>query len=58
MNDLKKIVGENNCATIFLEVNSINSKAISLYKKYGFVSYSTRKNYYGENDAILMKLEL
>ena len=46
------------CDTIFLEVNSINNKAIKLYEKYGFVSYSKRKNYYGENDAILMKCEI
>lgn len=48
----------NSVDTIFLEVNSINNKAINLYRKYGFVEYSIRKNYYGENDAILMKLEL
>ena len=45
-----------NVVTIFLEVNTINTKAVSLYKKYGFVQYSVRKKYYGENDAILMKL--
>lgn len=43
--------------TIFLEVNKINSKAISLYKKFGFISYGERKKYYGDNDAILMRLE-
>lgn len=47
---------EKNVHTIFLEVNSINSKAISLYEKFGFSKYSTRKNYYGDNDAVLMKL--
>ena len=41
--------------TIFLEVNNINIKAINLYKKYGFVEYSIRKKYYGDNDAILMR---
>ncbi len=49
---------ECGCNTIFLEVNSINHKAIKLYEKYGFVSYGIRKNYYGENDAILMKCEI
>ena len=44
--------------TIFLEVNSINQKAINLYKKYGFEKYSERKKYYGDNDAILMKKTL
>lgn len=44
--------------TIFLEVNTINNKAISLYEKFGFIEYSVRKKYYGDNDAILMKLDL
>ena len=58
MDKLISICKENLCETIFLEVNSINYRAISLYEKYGFKSYSIRKNYYGENDAILMKLDL
>ena len=45
-----------NVETIFLEVNIINSKAIALYEKYGFERYSIRKKYYGDNDAVLMKL--
>lgn len=46
------------CDTVFLEVNSINHKALNLYRKYGFVQFEVRKKYYGDNDAILMKLEL
>ena len=46
------------CETILLEVNSINNVAINLYEKYNFKKYGIRKNYYGENDAILMKLEM
>ena len=46
------------CDTVFLEVNKINYKAIGLYEKFGFVQYDIRKNYYGENDAVLMKLDL
>lgn len=46
---------ENGVETIFLEVNNINRKALSLYEKFGFKSYSVRKNYYGKNDAILMQ---
>lgn len=41
--------------TIFLEVNTINQKAINLYSQFGFEKYSVRKKYYGDNDAILMK---
>lgn len=44
--------------TVFLEVNSINTKAINLYNKFGFQPYSIRKNYYGENDAVLMKVKI
>ena len=45
--------------TIFLEVNSINKKAISFYLNAGFEPYAERKNYYGKNlDAILMKKQM
>ncbi len=47
-----------NVRTIFLEVNKINNKAISLYEKFGFKEYSIRKKYYGDNDAVLMKCEV
>lgn len=47
-----------NCDTILLEVNKINMIAIELYKKYGFEVYGERKNYYGSNDAILMKRKI
>lgn len=46
-----------NIRTIFLEVNRINTKAISLYHRFGFIEYAVRENYYGDNDAILMKLD-
>lgn len=58
IDNLLKLLKENQVATIFLEVNSINYKAINLYEKYGFKEYSIRKNYYGDNDAILMKLDM
>ena len=46
------------CETIFLEVNNINQVAINLYNLFDFKSYSVRKNYYGNNDAILMRKDL
>lgn len=52
------LCNEKNVRTIFLEVNTNNSKALGLYKKFGFIQYSLRKNYYGDSDAILMKCEL
>lgn len=42
---------------MFLEVSTNNLAAINLYKKCGFNQYSIRKNYYGQSDAILMKLQ-
>lgn len=44
----------NNIRNITLEVNKNNISAINLYKKNGFESIALRKNYYGEDDAILM----
>lgn len=58
MEDLLNRCKEKQVRTIFLEVNTNNIKAINLYTKFGFKEYSRRKNYYGDNDAILMKLEL
>ena len=46
-----------NISTLFLEVNEKNLPAISLYKKFGFEEVGFRKNYYKENNAIVMKKE-
>jgi ribosomal-protein-alanine N-acetyltransferase len=43
--------------TIFLEVSHKNLAAIALYKSCGFIACGLRKNYYGDSDAILMKLQ-
>ncbi len=40
---------------VLLEVNDKNKAAISLYKKSGFEVINVRKNYYGEDDALIMK---
>ncbi len=44
---------------ISLEVRVSNNKAISLYKKHGFIIVAKRKNYYSDNheDAYLMVRE-
>ena len=44
--------------TIFLEVNEQNAPAINLYKKLNFKQIGIRKNYYGNNNGILMSLIL
>ncbi len=51
---LKNITAE----VVFLEVSQTNIPAIKLYTKCGFINYGIRKNYYGDNDAILMKKQM
>ena len=45
----------NKVSNITLEVKSDNVKAISLYKKMGFIEKTIRKNYYNGIDGILME---
>jgi len=43
---------------VFLEVRKSNRAAIELYRKFGFRESYERKNYYGDEDAIVMTLTL
>ena len=43
---------------ITLEVRVSNSRAINLYKKFGFREVALRKYYYGDEDAILMEKQV
>lgn len=49
---------KNGVKSITLEVKETNTKAIHLYKKYGFNKISIRKGYYQGIDGILMEKEL
>jgi ribosomal-protein-alanine N-acetyltransferase len=40
---------------IFLEVRSKNTAAIALYKSAGFEEIAIRKNYYGDDDALVFR---
>ena len=40
---------------IFLEVNEKNQSARGFYKNFGFIETGVRKNYYNEDDAVLME---
>jgi ribosomal-protein-alanine N-acetyltransferase len=42
---------------VFLEVATRNTPAVKLYEKCGFVEIYRRKNYYKDDDAIVMKRE-
>lgn len=50
---LIKYLDKYNCS-ITLEVNETNISAINLYKKCGFNEVAIRKNYYKNNNGILM----
>jgi ribosomal-protein-alanine N-acetyltransferase len=43
---------------VFLEVRVSNTVARDLYKRFGFREAFIRKNYYGDEDAIVMVLDL
>lgn len=45
-------------SSITLEVKKSNTSAINLYKKWNFEPVSIRKNYYGNEDGILMFKEV
>lgn len=49
---------EEKVNNITLEVRTTNKQAIKLYEKYNFKIASTRKNYYGNEDAYLMIREM
>jgi ribosomal-protein-alanine N-acetyltransferase len=43
---------------VFLEVRRTNYAAIKLYQDYGFTEIYVRKKYYGDEDALVMRLDL
>lgn len=58
LENLIKIAQYNKCTNITLEVRTSNIAAKKLYKKFGFKEVSIRKNYYNDEDGILMIKEL
>lgn len=49
---------ERHVTVIFLEVRRSNRPAIKLYEDYGFVTVYVRKLYYGDEDAMVMRLDI
>lgn len=49
---------ELNCENITLEVRQTNEAAIKFYEKMGFIKTAVRKNYYNDEDGLLMIKEL
>lgn len=59
LKDLVEVLRKEGCKAVFLEVNSLNFPAFSLYKKIGFVEVGRRSEYYEHGqDAVLMRLDL
>lgn len=58
LKSLIKIANNHQVQTLSLEVDEKNEKAIKFYKKIGFEVTNTRKNYYKDNDALIMWLYL
>lgn len=52
---LKYIIDNKQGKKIMLEVRSKNINAIKLYQKYDFKIINIRKNYYKDDDAIIME---
>lgn len=52
---LKYIIDNKQDKKIMLEVRSKNINAIQLYQKYDFKIINIRKNYYKDDDAIIME---
>ena len=48
----------HSCEELFLEVAESNLPAIRLYEKNGFLPVGRRKNFYGNEDALLLKVSL
>lgn len=55
MKDMIKRCADKKVEAVTLEVRSGNTAAIQLYKKHGFEEISIRKNYYQNEDGILME---
>lgn len=58
LGELLEKMREKGASVCFLEVRSRNSAAISLYEKIGYERVSVRKNYYPDDDAIIMRKDL
>ena len=56
--NVEKELLANNVETFYLEVNEHNLIAISVYEKLGFEKLSTRKNYYGNDSAVIFQKKI
>lgn len=55
---IEYLINNTNANKIMLEVRENNLKAFNLYNKCGFKEINRRKNYYGNEDAIIMERKI
>ncbi len=53
--EIIRMMDDNMVMDVFLEVRKSNRAAIKLYEKFGFRETFERKNYYGNEDAMVMR---
>jgi ribosomal-protein-alanine N-acetyltransferase len=63
LDKIVEIAREKSITSILLEVRPSNQRALSIYRRYGFVQIGQRKGYYpadgnAREDAIVMRLQL
>ena len=58
LNNLVYLCKKLNLSSLSLEVNEDNQSAIHLYEKFGFRRIGLRKNYYQNNDGVVMEYSL
>lgn len=58
LGSLLKKMRENGAAACFLEVRSKNAPALALYQKMGFEQIALRRNYYPDDDAVVMSARI
>lgn len=55
---LHAALAERGAAVCFLEVRSRNAPARALYERAGYEQIAVRRGYYGDDDAVIMKIAL
>lgn len=55
---LHGMLAERGAAVCFLEVRSRNAPARALYERAGYEQIAVRRGYYGDDDAVIMKISL
>jgi ribosomal-protein-alanine N-acetyltransferase len=58
LSNILKEVQEKKSKFIFLEARKSNTPALNLYKSFGVKEIGIRKNYYKNEDAVILRLDL